>query len=58
MCGRFRLHVPAERVKREFRLEELPSIEARFNSAPTQEVLAIRQSPDEAAMLKWGLIPS
>lgn len=60
MCGRFTLRTPAERVKREFLLEEVPSIEARFNIAPTQNILAIRHSPDgsEAIMLKWGLIPS
>jgi hypothetical protein len=34
MCERFTLRTPAERVKREFRLEEAPSIEARFNIAP------------------------
>lgn len=60
MCGRFTLRTPAERVKREFQLKEAPSIEARFNIAPTQGVLAIRQLSDgsEAATLKWGLIPS
>jgi putative SOS response-associated peptidase YedK len=60
MCGRFTLRAPAERVKREFQLEEVPSIEARFNVAPTQNILAVRHSPDgsEVAMLKWGLIPS
>ncbi len=60
MCGRFTQRTPAERVKREFQLEEVPSIEARYNIVPTQNVLAIRHSPNdnEAVMLKWGLIPS
>src|SRR4051812_30295235 len=60
MCGRFTQRKPAERVKREFRLEEAPSIEARYNIAPTQDVLAIRRRDDgdEAVFLKWGLIPS
>lgn len=53
----FTLRTPAERVKREFRLEEEPSIEARFNIAPTQEIFAVKQSPDgsEAVMLKLWL---
>lgn len=60
MCGRFTLRAPADRVKREFQLEEVPSIEARFNIAPTQSVLAVRSIADEreAVLLKWGLIPS
>ncbi len=60
MCGRFTLRQPAERIAREFQLAEVPAIEARYNIAPTQSVLAIRQSPDgrEASMFKWGLIPS
>lgn len=60
MCGRFTQRKPAERVKREFQLEEVPSIEARYNIAPTQDILAIRRrdNSNEAVMLKWGLIPS
>ena len=60
MCGRFTLRTPAERVKREFQLEEMPPLEARYNIAPTQSILVVRQEADEreAMMLKWGLIPS
>jgi putative SOS response-associated peptidase YedK len=60
MCGRFTLRTPAERVAREFQLEEVAEIEARYNIAPTQNILAVRHSPDgrEAVWLKWGLIPS
>jgi putative SOS response-associated peptidase YedK len=60
MCGRFTLRAPAERVQREFQLEEVPSMEARYNIAPTQSVLAVRRASAEleAVMLKWGLIPS
>lgn len=60
MCGRFTLRKPAERIAREFQLAEVPAIEARYNIAPTQNILAIRHSPDgsEAVTLKWGLIPS
>ena len=60
MCGRFTLYKPAEKIAREFQLAEVPKIEARYNIAPTQNILAIRHSPDgnEAVMLRWGLIPS
>ena len=60
MCGRFTLRSSPERVKREFQLQEEPSFEARFNIAPAQSILAVRQTEDEreAAPLKWGLIPS
>ena len=60
MCGRFTLRTPAERLAEEFEVEEMPEIEARYNIAPTQSVLSVRQTPDgrEARMLKWGLVPS
>jgi len=60
MCGRYTLRTPKERIKREFQLQEEPSVEARFNITPTQNVLAVRQRADGrvAAELKWGLIPS
>jgi putative SOS response-associated peptidase YedK len=60
MCGRFTLRAPKERIKREFQLQEEPIVEARYNIAPTQNIVAVRQSADgrEAAELKWGLIPS
>ena len=60
MCGRFTLRTPKERIKREFQLGEEPPVEARFNIAPTQSILAVRQIEDEreGALLKWGLIPS
>lgn len=60
MCGRFTLRTPKERIKQEFQLQEEPLVEARFNIAPTQSILAVRQIEDEreVALLKWGLIPS
>ena len=60
MCGRFTLRTPKERIKREFQLEEEPPIEARYNIAPTQNILAVREREDgrEGVLLKWGLIPS
>lgn len=60
MCGRFTLRTPKERVAREFDLQEMPQVDARYNIAPTQSILAVRQVEDEreAVMLKWGLVPS
>lgn len=60
MCGRFTLRTPKERIKEEFQLQEEPPIEARYNVAPTQSILAVREVSDEreAVLLKWGLIPS
>ena len=39
---------------------QLPLFEARYNIAPTQDVLAVREADGvrEAAMMRWGLIPS
>jgi putative SOS response-associated peptidase YedK len=57
MCGRFTLRqVPYEWVKQ----LALPIFTPRYNIAPTQQVLAIRQRGEarEAVALQWGLIPS
>jgi putative SOS response-associated peptidase YedK len=60
MCGRFTQRHPAAKLKKEFGVEEVLEIEARYNIAPTQSILGIRQMPDgrEISFLKWGLIPS
>lgn len=62
MCGRFTLRTPMNRLAERFRFEtsaEL-SITPRYNIAPTQDVLAIRQHDGQrcATFLRWGLIPS
>lgn len=59
MCGRFTLIFTYEDLKKYFQLAEMPSIEPRFNIAPSQDVLAIRMEGGirRAAMLHWGLIP-
>jgi len=60
MCGRFALRTPTKKLVEAFGVEEVPAVEARYNIAPTQSILAVRQSEDgrEAVLLKWGLIPS
>ena len=59
MCGRFTQRKPAEVIAREFKVE-VPELFPRYNIAPTQEVLAVREGGEgrEAAALRWGLIPS
>ena len=60
MCGRFTLTRPAVDVAEQFHLA-VPPLEPRFNIAPTQQVLALRQRVKEtpqAVFLRWGLVPS
>ena len=60
MCGRFTQRTPGARLAQEFQLDEVPPVEARYNIAPTQTVIGVRQTAAgrEAKFLKWGLIPS
>jgi putative SOS response-associated peptidase YedK len=62
VCGRFTLTSPAEIVAEFFDLADELILTPRFNIAPTQTVLIVRESSDskdrEAANLHWGLVPS
>ena len=67
MCGRFTLRTPLTVLIEHYDLDargdrQLPLFEARYNIAPTQDVLAIRADATTgartASMLRWGLIPS
>jgi putative SOS response-associated peptidase YedK len=60
MCGRFTLKTPASKLVEFFTLvKPLPELKPRWNIAPTQQVLAVRQGNDgrDPAWLRWGLIP-
>jgi len=60
MCGRFCLISTPETIAIFFGFNiDLP-FEARYNIAPNQQILAVRQQDDylEPALLRWGLIPS
>ncbi|MFB6346596.1 MAG: SOS response-associated peptidase, partial [bacterium] len=61
MCGRFGLFAPPEIVAEEFKLPDLPSFEASYNIAPTEEGPTIGERPDSGersfSALRWGLIP-
>ena len=60
MCGRFAQRTDARKLAKEFKVREVPETKPRYNIAPTQDILSIRQAEDEreAVFLKWGLIPS
>lgn len=62
MCGRFTLRTPANQLQLFFQLDSLPELHPRYNIAPTQPVAVVRIAepggPREAAMLRWGLVPS
>jgi putative SOS response-associated peptidase YedK len=57
MCARFQL-TPPEDWMEAFGLDEDPGVTARYNIAPTQDVLAVRLNPAgrrRAELLRWGL---
>ena len=61
MCGRYAFFSPAEAVRRVFGLTSVPSLEARYNVAPTQPVPVLREREPggrEVVLLHWGLVPS
>ncbi len=61
MCGRFSLDISPEILMEYFQLQSLPESSPRYNIAPSQDVLVIRNNQHnerEAVMLRWGLIPS
>ncbi len=61
MCGRFTLATTPEQIATLLHLDEVPSVPARYNIAPTQRVPVCRVcAPGEArslAELRWGLVP-
>lgn len=60
MCGRFARKSDPRTLTKEFGVPEAPPVEASYNIAPTQEILAVRQGDDgrEMTLFKWGLVPS
>jgi putative SOS response-associated peptidase YedK len=60
MCGRFTLRTPLSVLAERFLFDlEGASAVPRFNIAPTQEILAVRQEQGRRRLvsLHWGLIP-
>lgn len=62
MCGRFTLTTSADELAESFDLPKMPSIEPRYNIAPTQKVAGVLQDAKGAGRgfqwFHWGLIPS
>lgn len=58
MCGRYVLSATPEQLQQEFNLAELPTIESRYNIAPSQPMAIItNDAPQELTLVKWGLVP-
>lgn len=61
MCGRFTLHTERDLLAKEFEvdLSGLENLAARFNIAPQQDILTLREdsSIPGAHTMRWGLIP-
>jgi putative SOS response-associated peptidase YedK len=62
MCGRYGLYSSQERLVEHFGLASAPSINARYNIAPSDVVGVVRIPPKDDQrvwdQLHWGLIPS
>jgi putative SOS response-associated peptidase YedK len=60
VCGRFAYFVPTAQLLNEYQLSSAPEFAARYNVAPSQSIVAIRQSAEgdrQASLLRWGLVP-
>jgi putative SOS response-associated peptidase YedK len=61
MCGRFTRTASPKALADLFQLAEVPPLEPRYNIAPSQQVLAARQTPEhrdrQLVTFKWGLVP-
>jgi putative SOS response-associated peptidase YedK len=60
MCGRFALFASGEELAERYPFVEIPTIDPRYNVAPTQAVAVVRATPagQQLRFLRWGLIPS
>ena len=60
MCGRFAFYSPSEAAAALFGVEGSVDVKPRYNIAPTQDIVAIRNAEGEGrelVMLRWGLVP-
>lgn len=65
MCGRFVQHRAPIAYAEHFGLDlaslQLPNCPPRYNAAPTQDLMVLRQNPQTGAfdlsLLRWGLVP-
>lgn len=59
MCGRFALAATPEELSRHFNLRKTVTLEPRYNIAPSQPIVIIRDSIGSYRLsaARWGLIP-
>lgn len=59
MCGRFALVTTPEKLANHFNLKRKVTIEPRYNIAPSQPVVIIREETtgNKLSAVRWGLIP-
>lgn len=59
MCGRYVLKILPYELQEFFDLLRMPEWNPRYNIAPTQTVIAVRQHADGRSgdLLRWGLVP-
>ena len=62
MCGRLSLTTPAQVVADHFDVAEVPSLAPRYNIAPSQTIVVVRQRrsvPERTLEMRvWGLVPA
>lgn len=61
MCGRYKLTVPFPEIVRLYNLTNSVNLPARYNIAPTQDVLVVIDDTEmkqrRGEMMRWGLVP-
>ena len=58
MCGRYVLKASALDLQREFHLDEVPQLTARYNIAPLQAApIILDAAPRKLVVAQWGLLP-
>ncbi|MCB0079189.1 MAG: SOS response-associated peptidase [Anaerolineales bacterium] len=58
MCGRFTLTADADTLQAALELGAVPSLEPRYNIAPTQPVAVVADAERrDVTMMRWGLVP-
>jgi len=57
MCARATLITPDNELRQIFGLDQMPSLTARYNIAPTQDIAIIRQ-PGKLELVRFGFVPN
>ena len=58
MCGRYVLKASALDLQRQFHLDEVPQLTARYNIAPLQAApIILDAAPRKLVVAQWGLLP-